>query len=84
MYYPIGTLYAFPQPVPQNLGEGMSTLAYMTAAALPGALATGTSTTIAARMAFEAACLACDLLDQAQIRGGDPLDVVRAAPRNQP
>lgn len=78
MHYPVASHFAFPQPVPQNLGEGMDVLTYMLAAALPGALATGTSPTIAARYAFEAACLACALIDRYQKAGGDPLDALKS------
>lgn len=72
MHYPVATLYAFPQPVPQNLGEGMDTLTFMVAAALSGAVATGTTPPIAARLAFEAACAACELIDRYQMTGGNP------------
>jgi len=56
----------------------MDTLTYMVASALPGALAT-TSPTIAARMAFEAACVACELIDRYQQQGGNPLSVLSVA-----
>lgn len=70
--------YVFPQPNgPSDAPcEGLSVLAYMVAAALPGALATGTTPIIAARIAFETACRACELLDKADAVGGNPLNAL--------